>query len=320
MITSLQSRYGFTRMPFTASVPVSALFASAARKEVVARLRWLISARALGTLTGEAGAGKTAALRAAADGLDASRHTLIYLPNPQIGVRGLHAALATALGQPPRFYQADLIPQVEAALAAEADERNRTVILAVDEAHLLTAGQLEALRMMTSHDLDSGSPPAVLLIGQPTLRRRLHLGDMAAFDQRVQLRCVIPSPAITTAEADGCIRAHPAHAGRTDTLFSGDAVRVIHSHARGMPRAINRLAITALLAACTENKTVADEKAARTAIAEEPLTRQTDHHHDTASTQPRPAPARRGYFHPVHGHRERRQDGHPERRLTVWRV
>jgi hypothetical protein len=32
---------------------------------------------------------------------------------------------------------------------------------------------------------------------------------------------------------------------------------------------INRLSVTALLAACTENKTIAGEQAARTAIAEE---------------------------------------------------
>ncbi len=44
MIANLQAHYGFTRMPFTASVPVGALFASAACKEAVARLRWLISA------------------------------------------------------------------------------------------------------------------------------------------------------------------------------------------------------------------------------------------------------------------------------------
>jgi len=269
VIADLQAHYGFTRMPFTASVPVGALFASGAHKEAVARLRWLISARGLGVLTGEVGAGKTVALRAAADSLDASRNTLVYMPNPQVGVRGIHSVLAAALGQPPRFYQADLIPQVEAALAAEADERSRTVILAIDEAHLLTAAQLEAVRMLTSHGLDSGSPLAVLLIGQPTLRRRLRLGDMAALDQRVQLRCVIPSPAVTSAEADGYIRAHLAHAGRTDTLFSDDAIRVIWSHARGMPRAVNRLAVTALLVACTENKTIADESAARTAVAEE---------------------------------------------------
>jgi type II secretory pathway predicted ATPase ExeA len=272
MIANLQAHYGFTRMPFTASVPVPALFASAACKEAVARLRWLISARGIGVLTGEVGAGKTAALRAAADGLDASRHTLIYLPNPQVGVRGIHGALATALGKTPCFYTADLIPQVEAALAAEADERNRNVILAIDESHMLTGDQLESVRMLTSHDLDSGSPLTVLLIGQPTLRRRLRVGDMAALDQRVQLRCVIPSPAITAAEADGYLRAHLAHAGRSDTLFSDDAVRVIHSCARGMPRAINRLATTALLAACTAGKTIADESSARTAIAEDTAT------------------------------------------------
>ena len=132
MIANLQQHYGFTRMPFTSAVPVPALYASAAHKEAVARLRWLISARGLGVLTGEVGSGKTVALRAAADGLAASRHTLIYLPNPQIGVRGIHGALAMALGQAPRFYHSTLIPQVEAALAAEADERNRDVVLAVD--------------------------------------------------------------------------------------------------------------------------------------------------------------------------------------------
>ena len=244
MIDRMQSRYGFTVMPFTAAIPVPALFGSAARKEAVARLRWLISARGLGVITGEVGSGKTAAVRAAASGLDPSRHTLIYLPNPQIGVRGIHGAVAAALGQAPRFHHATLIPQVEAALAAEADERNRHVILAIDESHLLTSEQLEAVRMLTNHDLDSGSPLTILLIGQPALRRRLRVGDMAALHQRVTLRYHIPAPPLTPAEASGYIRRHLEHAGRSDTLFSDNAVRAIHGHARGLPRAINRLAVT----------------------------------------------------------------------------
>ncbi len=52
----------------------------------------------------------------------------------------------------------------------------------------------------------------------------------------------IPAPALAAAEADGYLRAHLALAGRTDTLFSDDAIRAIHTHARGLPRAINRLA------------------------------------------------------------------------------
>ena len=95
---------------------------------------------------------------------------------------------------------------------------------------------------------------------------------MAALDQRVQLRCTIPAPAVAAGEADGYLRAHLALAGRTDTLFSDDAARVIHAHARGMPRAINKLAVNALLAAYTAGKTIADESAARTAIAEDTTT------------------------------------------------
>jgi type II secretory pathway predicted ATPase ExeA len=269
MIQTLQSHYGFTVMPFGSAIPVPGLFGSAAHKEAVARLRWLISARGLGVLTGEVGSGKTVAVRAAADGLDASRSTLIYLPNPQIGTRGIHGAVATALGQAPRFHHATLIPQVEAALAAEAGERNRHVILALDESHLLTHDQLEAVRMLTNSDLDSRSPLTILLIGQPTLRRRLRVGDMAALDQRIALRYHIPAPALSPEEASGYIRAHLSQAGRSDTLFSDDAVRAIHAQARGLPRAINRLAITALLAAYATGKTIVDESSARTAITEE---------------------------------------------------
>ena len=269
MIQNLQAHWGFTIMPFGPAIPVPGLFGSAAHNEAVARLRWLISARGLGVLTGEVGSGKTVAVRAAADGLDASRHTLIYLPNPQIGTRGIHGAVATALGQAPRFHHATLIPQVEAALAAETGERNRHVILAIDESHLMSGDQLEAVRMLTNSDLDSRSPLTILLIGQPTLRRRLRVGDMAALDQRIALRYHIPAPALTAGEADGYLRAHLSQAGRSDTLFSDDAVRAIHSQARGLPRAINRLAITALLAAYTAGKTIVDESSARTAITEE---------------------------------------------------
>jgi type II secretory pathway predicted ATPase ExeA len=46
-------------------------------------------------------------------------------------------------------------------------------------------------------------------------------------------------------------------------------VRAIHAHARGLPRAINRLAITALLAAYAAGKTIVDESCARAAIREE---------------------------------------------------
>ncbi len=96
--------------------------------------------------------------------------------------------VVSALGQTPSFYTATLVPQAATALAAEHAERGRTPVVIFDEAHLLDNAQLEAVRMLTNHDMDSGAPFAALLVGQPTLRHRLRLGVLAALDQRISVR------------------------------------------------------------------------------------------------------------------------------------
>ena len=93
--------------------------------EAVARIAWCVSEHAIGVITGEVGAGKTVAVRAALAGLDTTRHTVIYLGNPAVGTRGLYTAIVTALGGMPRFHKAALIPQAADALAAEEAERGQ---------------------------------------------------------------------------------------------------------------------------------------------------------------------------------------------------
>jgi type II secretory pathway predicted ATPase ExeA len=51
-------------------------------------------------------------------------------------------------------------------------------------------------------------------------------------------------------------------------MFSDDAIALIHTTARGLPRAINNLALCALIAAYAGGKGVVDESSARTAVAE----------------------------------------------------
>ena len=60
MIDKLQAHYGFTRMPFGRDLAPGMLHRHAARNEAVARITWCISERAIGVITGEVGAGKTA--------------------------------------------------------------------------------------------------------------------------------------------------------------------------------------------------------------------------------------------------------------------
>ena len=216
-------------MPFGKDLAPSMLHGHRAHAEAAARVAWCVDERALGVLTGEVGAGKTVATRAALAALDTSRHTIIYIGNPAIGARGIYAAIVTALGGVPRFHKAALIPQATDALAAEAAERGKKVVLVLDEAHLLDADQLEELRLLTSVDMDSRSPGAVLLVGQPTLRRRIKLGAFAALDQRIALRYSMTG--MDPAETASYVTHHLKLAGRADTLFSDDALGLIRLYA-----------------------------------------------------------------------------------------
>lgn len=192
-----------------------------AHNEAVARIHWCIAERSIGVVTGEVGAGKTFSVRTVLAGLDTSRHNIIYLGNPLIGVRGIDEAIVTAFGAAPTNLSSRLVRQATAALTAERDERGRTPVLVLDEAHLLSYEQLETVRMLTNHAMDQDSPLACLLVGQPTLRRTMKLAVLAALEQRTALRYTMPP--ITTAETTSYIKHHLALAGRTDPLFSDAA-------------------------------------------------------------------------------------------------
>ena len=140
------------------------------------------------------------------------------------------------------------------------------MVLVVDEAHLLANEQLEQLRLLTNADMDARSPLTLILLGQPTLRRRLKIGHFAALDQRIALRYHLDG--LPLAETLAYLKHHLALAGRADPLFSDDAVALIHAHARGIPRAINNLAIQSLIAAYAEGKGIVDENATKAAVTE----------------------------------------------------
>jgi type II secretory pathway predicted ATPase ExeA len=265
-IDAVRAHYGFTRMPFGRELAPGMLHHHHGHDEAVARIRFCIEESALGVVTGEVGSGKTVALRAAVAALDGSRHTVIYIGNPAVGARGLYAAIVSALGGVPRFHKAALIPQATEALAAENAERGNKVVVVLDEAHLLDADQLEELRLLTNAEMDSRSPFACLLIGQPTLRRRIKLGAFAALDQRIALRYALPG--MDLAETAGYVRHHLSLAGRSDPLVSDDAVALIHQTSRGLPRTVNNLAVQSLVAAYADGKGIVDESSARAAITE----------------------------------------------------
>ena len=56
--------------------------------------------------------------------------------------------------------------------------------------------------------------------------------------------------------------------GRSDTLFCDDAISLIHQVSSGLPRAVNNIAVEALVAANAGKNNIVDESSARAAVTE----------------------------------------------------
>jgi type II secretory pathway predicted ATPase ExeA len=263
--TMYESYFGLSRTPFTKDISPSALFRHDGHEEAVARLSYVVNENAIGVLTGEVGSGKSVALRALAASLDASRHTVVYFCG-LAGLRGFYHELITTLGAEPSFFRAEIAAQAKFLIAAETTEKRKRLVVIVDEAHSLPVEFMEELRLLTNEDMDSSSSFALILAGQPTLRRKLNLTVLNALSQRVALRCQMKG--LNLEEAAGYIRHHMTLAGRSDAVFSDDAVALIHSAGAGIPRRMNNLATQSLVAGYLDKKNVIDEGTVKRAVAE----------------------------------------------------
>ncbi|MHB1712820.1 MAG: ExeA family protein [Acidimicrobiales bacterium] len=260
------AHFGLSATPFSKSIAATDLFARQAHDEAVARISFCVAESALGVIVGDVGVGKTVAVRAAVAGLDPTRHTVIYVANPAFGTRGLYVTVVRALGAEPRFHKAEVMAQATSLLAAEEAERHRRVLIVIDEAHLLEPAQLEEIRLLTNAEMDSASPFAGILVGQPTLSRQLRMGIFAALDQRIATRFAMKP--MDLAESVNYLRHHLALVGREEPLFADDAIARMHRASGGLPRALNNVATSALIAAASDTKDIVDDMCAKRAAAE----------------------------------------------------
>jgi type II secretory pathway predicted ATPase ExeA len=262
-----QQFYGFARLPFTKAVETADLYHTGGQQELAARLTYLVRERGFGLVTGEIGSGKSTAVRAFTASLDANSHLVIYLTNPTTGIGGLYRDLLLSLGYEPPYTASRMVSRIRTALAELQSSKRRAPLVIIDEAHLLTQPMLEQLRLLFSDKMDSESLASLVLVGHPDLRRTLHLSVNEAFSQRLAVRYHLGP--LDLQETIGYVKHHIQVAGyHGGTLFTDDALARIFEYTKGVPRRVNQLCTTALLAGAIEHKQVLDESTIRKAIAD----------------------------------------------------
>lgn len=247
-------------IPFGKAVPKDEVFSYSQFLELSELLNLTVRQKTMCLVTGQAGVGKTTAVRTFTDELPTNKHQVIYVGQDHDG-GNLCRRLASALGfQPPRS-RAHTWLAISQHLTDNLVEQGREVVLVVDEAHLLDDLTLEDIRLLTNADFDRTSPLSVILLGQLALRSRLKTGGFEALNQRLRFRYALEG--LSQEETAEYIKHRLRAAGIDENIFQPDALKQIFLAAQGIPREINNLCTLALLKAQSTNASSIDAKLVR---------------------------------------------------------
>lgn len=259
--------FGFTGTPFSRDIPVDKLLETASGKELHGRLNHVARTRSFGVFTGDAGTGKTTAIRRFCQGLDCNRYCVLYISDSALTPRNFYWETLHELGYEPKFYRGDAKRQLQNALAVLTDSEKKCPVVIVDEAHLLSREMLEEIRFLLNLRMDSYSALSLILVGQTELRETLKLQANKAISQRVDMRFHLQ--ALSKEETIAYIANHLATVKAPGEIFTQAAVGVIHEYCEGIPRQVNKVATACLMSAPGQNQKLIDDHLVRVVIESE---------------------------------------------------
>ena len=147
-------------------------------------------------------------------------------------------------------------PEVLATLnqfLVEQHVNGRKVLLIIDEAQNLSNRVLEELRMLSGIETTKDKVLRIILAGQPELNDKLDSRELIQLAQRVRLRFHLStlSQAETSAYIDHRLEVAGSQGRR---IFEEDTYPVIYKYTGGVPRLINTLCDTAMMAAFSRDR------------------------------------------------------------------
>jgi general secretion pathway protein A len=261
-----RSFYSLSRRPFSKEIEPGNMFGSASYEELLARLAFLKDNRGMGLVTGEAGSGKTSALRAFALSLNSSLFKVAYFPLSTVTVNDFYRGLAFSLDISPAFRKVDLFRQIQDAITESFYGKKITPLIILDELQLATPTFLNELHLLFNFAMDAHNPFILVLCGMPSLLNKLSLAHQQPLNQRLIMRYKMQP--LSKPEVAAYIDHQMKLAGANYPVFTDNAIEAITTVSRGWPRLINSLASTSLVYGCQKGLQQVDEDAVRMAASE----------------------------------------------------
>jgi general secretion pathway protein A len=232
--------FGLYERPFDLTPNPRYLFLTAGHREALSSLDYGIATGVgVTVLVGDAGTGKTTLIRATLESRETRKTHAVYLNNPTLTRSEFLEFLAREfqLGPEVETSKTKLLEKLELRLRGFRSE-GVTAVLIIDEAQSLPYDLLEEIRLLANIETTTEKLLPIVLAGQPELAVRLNHQSLRQLKQRVGLRCLLQP--LDLPETGQYITSRVRVAGGSaPTIFTREAVCIIHERSRGIPRTIS---------------------------------------------------------------------------------
>jgi len=203
-------------------------------------------------ITGEIGCGKTTLIETFLNELEGDVVVAQINQTQVSAIEFLQSVLVQFGFKPFRMKKAELLATLSDFLV-EQYNRNRKIMLVIDEAQNLSRRVLEEIRLLSGIETAKEKVLRIILAGQPELNEKLDAADLEQLAQRIRLRFHLP--ALSAADTQSYVRHRLEVAGSQGReIFTPDTFDVIYRYTGGVPRLINTLCDTSLLAASNHER------------------------------------------------------------------
>jgi general secretion pathway protein A len=263
--TSYNGFYGFSEKPFEVVANPEFFYPAPSQLDVLTSLiDGIKNRKGIMSITGEVGTGKTTLIHFLLHCLDETVKT-VFIGYPPITFEELLSNILLGIDQVVvEETKQTLLSQLSRYLMEKIGD-DETLVVIIDEAQNLPAEVMREVGKIFEGNSCVATRLQIVLVGQPEFQRKIRTSSLRQLDEKIRIKC--ETIALTKEESKKYID-HRLElvGGRSQEVFTPQAISMITSYARGFPRVINILCDQALMIGYGLSKRRIDEDIIRKAI------------------------------------------------------
>jgi general secretion pathway protein A len=247
MNQEIMSFFNLAFQPFTKEIKTEKLLLLPYIKSAFDSLMLLVETRGIGLLTGESGTGKTCLLRLLETKLNKGLYTVHYLCHTSVGVTEFYSHITNSLGLTTGSRRSAMFRAIKERVLSLNKTSNIHPILIIDEADKLSTEVLQEIRLLTNYDYDSLNALTIILCGHESFTDKFGLTVLESLANSITFS--ISMDPLPKQDTFSYIEQRIQDAGGSNSLFTQNALTLIHQASGGKMRYVNLFTSNSLIKA-----------------------------------------------------------------------